>query len=205
MMRRSLLLLLVIPLGGCINPPLPVIRTPQSDITLGAGRSTTIVVASQQGSGLGLKSSPPPPLVSSDPSIVMVSQSSNSTNVTLQAFLSGTAYISVSGQTKPLITVHVFDCVPVGVEPIAATVGATVGTPVELQVITEGAEPILTSWYEEAGQGWLDAPLGSGNSYQFTPRVSGTYRFQARYQDRCGDADTIITVEASSRGRAARH
>ncbi len=135
----------------------------------------------------------------------MLSQAVNSTNVTLQAFLPGTAYISVLGQSKPLITVHVFACTPVSVRPAAANVDARVGVPIELKVFPEGDQPVVTSWYEETTRGWADVPLGSGDSYQFTPRASGTYRFQARYQDRCGDADTIITVDASTRGHAARH
>jgi hypothetical protein len=203
MMRRWLLLLGVLLIESCTFPP--VVRTPQSDITLGAGRSTTVVVASD-GYSYGMHYSLPPPLlVSSDPSIVTVTQNGKTTNVTLQAFLPGTAYISVSGQTTPLITVHVFACTPVSLRPAAANVGARVGVPVVLTVFPEGEQAVMTSWYEEGPRGWADVSLGSGNSYQFTPRGSGTYRFQARYEDRCGDADTIITVDASTRGRAARH
>lgn len=178
---------------------------PVNDVTLGAGQSTTIIVETHHYFAGTWIVSPAPPLVSSDSSIVAVVQSPNSTSVTIQALQTGTAYLSSAETNAKLVTVHVFACAPVNVRPVAANVAAVVGVPVELKVVTEGIQPIGTSWYEDTPTGWSFVPPPYSNSHVFTPKMSGTFRFEAVYSDRCGEASAVLTVVASTRVHAVRH
>ncbi len=180
---------------------------PVNDVTLAAGQSTTIIVETHHYFAGTWIVSPAPPLISSDPSIVTVVQSPNSTSVTLQALQTGTAYLSPIDANYHIVTVHVFAyaCAPVSVRPVVTNVPAVVGVPVELKVVTEGIQPIGTSWYEDTPTGWSFVPSPYSNSHVFTPKTSGTFRFEVVYRDRCAEASAIITVVASTRVRAVRH
>jgi hypothetical protein len=127
--------------------------------------------------------------------------------VTLQAHQPGEAEIWSPSATYPLVKVHVLACVPVAVRPLTGTeIGTKVGSTVHLQVKTEGILDLGTSWFEENGGGWSIIPFATNvKSYDFTPRASGTYRFQVNYRDRCGSASAMFTVVASTRIHAVRN
>ncbi len=76
---------------------------------------------------------------------------------------------------------------------------------VELRVITQGFQTLSREWLEERDGHWTYIPFSDSDVYPFTPPAAGTYRFLVRHHDRCGDAETLLTVVATTRGRAAPH
>jgi hypothetical protein len=178
---------------------------PVNEVTMGSGQSTTVVVETIHYFITTPEEFPPPPLISSNPAVFTLMQSPDSTNVILQAHRAGTAYLTPADRPDiVLVTVQVFECAPVSIQPLATDMAALVGAPVLLQVVTAGIEPLGTDWYQETVSGWSPSALGHGPYFGFTPHVSGTFRFQAHYRDLCGDASTIITVVASTRTHAVR-
>jgi hypothetical protein len=148
----------------------------------------------------------PVPCVSSDPSVMTVSQSGNEGNVVIHALHPGVAMIQpVANPAVNLVTVTVFECPRPLIQPSASFVESRVGQPLLLSVTTSGTQDVNTAWYlENAAGSWI--PVNpDGKSYMFTPTMSGTYHFRIEYTDRCGLASTDITVVVSTRTRAVRH
>lgn len=176
-----------------------------TEVTMLAGETTTITITQYHYDPSFGSSTSGVHVESSDPSILLVEQDPrlSSPNVTLHALQPGTAYVLLPDASK-IVTVHIGRCAPVGILPRVAIVQTLVGSPVELRIITVGSYPNATTWYEDVGGSWLQIPFATDNVYGFTPRVSGTFHFQARYSDRCGEVSTVITVVASTRGRAVR-
>jgi hypothetical protein len=200
MRRRLLLPLLALFAVSC------TIEVSNPDLTLGTSESMAVTIR-------GFYAYPPPGsyfnvnVKSSDESVVSITpEPGGGGRFTLHAKGTGTAYIvSADDPTQTYITVHVFDCVPVSIRLLASPLVVKPGSSVELRVITEGFQTESIQWYEERNGQWSYIPFSDAAVYPFTPRATGTYRFLVRNNDRCGTAETILTVVATSRGHAAPH
>ena len=178
-----------------------------TEVTMLAGETTTITITELRWFSGSMIPIGGVSVVSTDPGILRIEQdpSLSSASVTLHALQPGTAYIQATNLSQRLVTVHIAACEPVSVRPQVTQVQALVGSPVQLRVITDGPYPIDIIWYEERRGSWSQIPFATGNVYPFTPKTSGTFRFEAVYSDRCGEASAIITVVASTRVHAVRH
>jgi hypothetical protein len=142
---------------------------------------------------------------SSDPNVMAISQGRDLT-VTIQALHPGVAYIQpAESPSLRLVTVTVFECPTLTIQPRASLVESRVGQPVFLSVATSGAQELKTVWLLENPPGSWMIVNGNGKSFPFTPTASGTYHFRVEYNDRCGIVTTDIRVIASTRTRAVRH
>jgi hypothetical protein len=177
-----------------------------TSVTMQAGQSTTITITNFEYYFGQVVPRGGVTVASSDPTIFTVEQDPTlqSADVTIHALRPGLAYIQVPDLSLRLVTVEISSCLPVSTKPQITEVQALVGVPIALQVFTDSPYTIPT-WSQEVNGGWQTIPFASGNLYAFTPPRSGTYRFLVRYQGYCDDADTLITVVASTRMRASRH
>src|SRR5258708_36317006 len=178
-----------------------------TEVTMLAGETTTITIKELRWLSGSMIPFGGVSVVSTDPGILRIEQdpSLSSASVTLHALQPGTAYIQVTNLSQRLVTVHIAACEPVSVRPQVTQVQALVGSPVQLRVITDGPYPIDIIWYEERRGSWSQIPFATGNVYPFTPKTSGTFRFEAVYSDRCGEASAIITALAATRRPAGGH
>jgi hypothetical protein len=200
MRRRLLLPLLALFAVSC------TIEVSNPDLTLGTGESMAVTIR-------GFYAYPPPGysfnvgVKSSDESVVSITpEPAGGGRFTIHANGAGTAYIvSVDDPTRTYITVHVFACVPVSIRPLASPLVVKPLSHVVLRVITQGFQTESREWLEERDGHWNYIPFSDSDIYPFTPPASGTYRFLVRHHDRCGSAETILTVVATTRGRAAPH
>lgn len=198
MYKRAALLLALLLVAACS------IYVSSNDITMVPGETTTVTIEEHRYfSGTFINYGPPSIITSSNPSVAAVTRG---TPVVIQALQPGEAEILTPNATYPLVKVHVLACIPIAIRPLTAPEVVTkVGTPVHLQVKTEGLLDLGTTWFEEKAGGWSMIPFSSNSkSYDFTPKASGTYRFRVSYHDRCGGADAIFTVIASTRVHAVR-
>jgi hypothetical protein len=173
-------------------------------VTLQAGESETITIMVVTEIGGQVSPGNSVDVVSSDPTIFTVEQDPD-THVTIHALRPGSAYILLAKNlSERLVTVQISSCSPVSTKPQITEVQALVGIPIGLHVLTDNPNTAAI-WNQEVNGGWQVIPFASGNLYAFTPPRSGTFRFLVRYPGYCDDDDTLITVIASTRGRATRH
>jgi hypothetical protein len=146
-------------------------------------------------------------VISSDENVVSITRDAADVGrFILHGNSPGTARITPVDQPfHTYITVHVFACVAVTMRPLASPLVVKPGSRVEMRVVTTGIQTLSREWLEERDGHWLLLPFSDSDVYPFTPRTTGTYRFLIRHHDRCGDAETLLTVVATTRGRAALH
>lgn len=197
MRKRAALVLTLLLLAACS------IYVSSPDITMVPGETTTVTIEEHRYFSGTVTNLGTPLVSSSNPAVVAVTQG---TPVVLQALQPGEAQVVSPIANYGLVKVHVLACLPVAIHPLtASTIGTKVGSSVHLQVQTEGTLDLGTNWLEEKNGGWSLIPFASNSkSYDFTPRTSGTYRFEVNYHDRCGSATTVFTVVASTRTHAVR-
>lgn len=199
MRQRLLLPLLALFAVSC------TIEVSNPEITLGTGESMPVIIR-------GFSGYPPPGsyfnvgVRSSDDSVATITpETGGGGRFTIHANGPGTASIvSTDDPTKTYVTVHVFACVPVSIRPLASPLVVKPLSHVELRVITQGFQTLSREWLEERDGHWNYIPFSDSDVYAFTPPATGTYRFLVRHHDRCGDAETLLSVVATTRGRAAR-
>jgi hypothetical protein len=175
------------------------------EVTVGSGETMPVTIR-------GVQHYPPPlffdvSVKSSDENVVTITRDpAGGGRFTLEGHSPGTAYITPVDQPfHTYITVHVFACVAVTMRPLASPLVVKPGSRVEMRVVTTGVQTLSREWFEERDGQWLLLPFSDSDVYPFTPRTTGTYRFLVRHHDRCGDAGTLLTVVATTRGRAALH
>ena len=196
MRPKSLLPLLAVILAASCT-----IEPSVNQVTMATGGTATITITQLRWFSGSFVPTGGVSVYSSDPRILILEQDPTlvSTSVFLRALRPGTAYIRTASTSQTLVTVQVNDvCTPVSVQAETSQIPALIGSLVELRVIPNGPYPIKTTWYEEKASGWSEIPSATGNLYDFVPQTSGTFRFMARYSDRCGEASTIITVVVAS-------
>ncbi len=194
MPRVVLSLVALLLLASCVYSAFP------KQITLASGETgtATLMVAEFDGQK-------PARGFLSDPSIMTLSQAPNDPTITIHALHPGVAYIQPVDSTLALVTVTVFECPTITIQPSASFVETRVGQPVSLSVTTAGLQEIKTVWLLENPPGSWMTVNADGKSFRFTPAASGTYHFRVEYNDHCGIVSTNITVVASTRTRAVRH
>jgi hypothetical protein len=176
-------------------------RTFPQSITVPVGETATAHVGYAPYGG----SERPVVCLSSDNNVMALSQGNDFT-VTIQGLHPGVAYIQpVENPSLRLVTVTVFECPPLTIQPSASLVESRVGQPLFLSVATSGTQEIKTVWLLENPPGSWTIVNANGKSFRFTPNASGTYHFRVEYNDRCGIVTTDIRVIASTRTRAVRH
>jgi hypothetical protein len=140
---------------------------------------------------------------SSDEGLLQVTAHPNTgIPATVRGLHPGRAFVS-GADDRRYVTVTVVECPTVSLEQSPASVATRPGKPVSLTVVPHGYQWSSLQWFEERRAIWEPIPFATVTGYTFTPRA-GTYRFQARYQDRCGDATATFLVNATDRVRAAR-
>lgn len=197
-MKRLLLPLLLFLLAAACGG----YRSVPQAITVAVGETATVHVGYVPYGG---GSERPVVCLSSDNGVMAISQGNDFT-VTIQGLHPGVAYIQpVENPAFRLVTVTVFECPPLTIQPSASLVESRVGQPLFLSVATSGAQEIKTVWLLENPPGSWTIVNANGKSFRFTPNASGTYHFRVEYNDRCGIVTTDIRVIASTRTRAVRH
>ncbi len=181
------------------------VEVSEPEVTVGTGETMPVIIRGVQGYPTMVYFNVD--VISSDENVVSITRDPAGVGrFFLHGNSPGTARITpVNQPSRTYITVHVFACVPVTVRPLASPLVVKPGSRVDMRVVTTGVQTVSREWYEERGGHWVLLPFSDSDNYPFTPRTTGTFPFLIRHHDRCGDAETLLTVVASTRGRAAGH
>jgi hypothetical protein len=147
----------------------------------------------------------PGKVYSSDENVVTVQGSPGDTSFVVRAMHAGSAYLVAGYPGTNVTAVRVIECPQGTLTPPNAAVATRAGVTVRLQVKATGIDVTRVGWYEEKSSGWVPTPFATGSTYDFTPRASGVYRVQARYDDLCGLVTSTFTITATTRTHAAPH
>jgi hypothetical protein len=194
--RVKCLLLFLLLAAGCLG-----YRVSTRDLVIAVGEEVPVVVESIDYFG-GQVLYHPVAIHSTDESIARVTAGPSPTLV--RGLHPGTAYLEGNGNVGRFATVTVFECPPVSMSQSPAVVAIAPGKRIDLTVSPKGYQWISLQWFEERNATWQTIAFATVTGYAFTPTRTGSYRFQARYHDRCGDATATFLVNVTDRVRAVR-